>query len=404
MSELRGDARGAGKVLLVDDNPTNLKVLNDTLKDRGYDLRIARSGEQALQVAGKSLPDLILLDVMMQPGIDGYETIRRLKQQSETKDTPVIFLSALGETPDKVKGLDLGTVDYITKPFKADEVIARVNTHLTMHRLRQDLRQRNQELESANGRMKKDLDAAARVQQSMLPASLPKDDRVKIGWQYHPCDQLGGDSLGVHRLMPDHLSFYIVDVSGHGVSSALLAVSVSRSLEPSNDPSSLVTGTRGTISGPAELAQRLNILYRMTGHGNHYFTMVYAVLDLRRRLLRFTTAGHPGPVLVRRGEQAQQVTEPSVPVGLFEEATFTESELELAAGDRVYLFSDGFYEETNEAGEQFEISRLVDAIGAVAGEPLELSIEKVRQDLAAWHGGNNFTDDLSILGFEMTAD
>ena len=116
-------------ILLVDDNPTNLQVLFQTLEGVGCKLLIAKNGNGALTIAGKALPDLILLDIMM-PDIDGYEVCRQLKSDSATADIPVIFLSALGETEDKVKGLHLGAVDYITKPFQPDEVIARVNTHL----------------------------------------------------------------------------------------------------------------------------------------------------------------------------------------------------------------------------------------------------------------------------------
>jgi CheY-like chemotaxis protein len=118
-------------LLLVDDNTTNLQVLHEILGGRGYKLLVAKNGENALSIAHKAKPSLILLDIMM-PGIDGYEVCRRLKADPETQDIPVIFLSALDDTKDKVKGLDLGAVDYVSKPFQAEEVIALVNTHLTI--------------------------------------------------------------------------------------------------------------------------------------------------------------------------------------------------------------------------------------------------------------------------------
>jgi CheY-like chemotaxis protein len=136
------------RVLLVDDNPTNLQVLFQTLEGRGLEMLVARSGEEAIEVARAAEPGLILLDVMM-PGIDGFETCRRLKEDEATRDAAVIFMSALTETKDKVRGLDLGAVDYITKPFAADEVIARVQTHLTIQRLRRQLARRVEELEAA---------------------------------------------------------------------------------------------------------------------------------------------------------------------------------------------------------------------------------------------------------------
>ncbi len=139
-------------LLLVDDNPTNLQLLFGTLKGLGHKLLVAKSGEDALKVAQWAHPDLILLDILM-GGIDGFETCARLKENPQTAEIAVIFLSALDDTSDKIKGLSLGAVDYIAKPFQADEVIARVETHLTIARLRTELAERNRQLETANQRI-----------------------------------------------------------------------------------------------------------------------------------------------------------------------------------------------------------------------------------------------------------
>jgi PAS domain S-box-containing protein len=136
-------------ILLVDDNPTNLQLLFGTLKGLGHKLLVAKSGEDALKVAQWAQPDLILLDIMMS-GIDGFETCARLKENPQTQEIAVIFLSALDDTDDKIRGLSMGAVDYIAKPFKAEEVIARVETHLTIARLRTELAERNRQLEAAN--------------------------------------------------------------------------------------------------------------------------------------------------------------------------------------------------------------------------------------------------------------
>jgi DNA-binding NtrC family response regulator len=138
-------ADDADRILLVDDDVTNLDVLRHTLDGRGYRLFVTRSGESAIEVARRVRPLLILLDVVM-PGIDGYETCRRLKDDSETREAAVIFLSSLDDTKDKVRGLEVGAVDFVSKPFQSDEVVARVNTHLTMQRLRRQLESRNAEL------------------------------------------------------------------------------------------------------------------------------------------------------------------------------------------------------------------------------------------------------------------
>ena len=134
----------ADRILLVDDDATNLDALSHTLDGHGYRLFVTRSGESAIEVARRVHPVLILLDVVM-PGIDGYETCRRLKEDPETREAAVIFLSSLDEAKDKVRGLEVGAVDFVSKPFQGDEVRARVNTHLTLQRLRRQLEAAAQE-------------------------------------------------------------------------------------------------------------------------------------------------------------------------------------------------------------------------------------------------------------------
>jgi len=380
-------------ILLVDDNPTNLQVLYGTLDGRGYQLRIAQSGEDAIDIARAATPQLILLDIMMPPGIDGFETLGRLKADPVTSGIPVIFLSALDETEVKVKGLTLGAVDFVNKPFQAEEVIARVSTHLTLHRLQRELEVRNEELVTANQRMKRDLEAAARVQAALLPDSLPDTARVQFAWRYRPCDELAGDALGVQGIAEDQVALYIVDVSGHGVPSSLLSVAVTRSLAPAGD----VTQART----PAQIAARLNTLYPMADNGNHYFTMVYGTLDPGTGVFRYTAAGHPGPLVVTGTQPPSSHDLPAVPIGLLDDAEYEEAELVLKPGDRVYLYSDGLNEERNSEGEQFGRRRLEAALAARFEQPLAEGIDAVLSELASWRGDDRFSDDLSIVAAEM---
>ena len=137
--------RAVRSILIVDDVSVNLQLVTAQLEARGYLALVARSGREAIQRAEFAQPDLILLDVVM-PGMDGFETCRRLKQSDVTRDIPVIFMTALTETDDKVEGFRAGGVDYVTKPLNAEEVLARVDTHLTLYALRQQLAAQNQQL------------------------------------------------------------------------------------------------------------------------------------------------------------------------------------------------------------------------------------------------------------------
>jgi len=127
-----------GKILAVDDTPASLRLLTDILKEEGYEVRSAISGELALHAATSNPPELVLLDIRM-PEMDGYEVCRRLKAQATTRDVPVIFVSAVSETDVKVQGFEIGAVDFVTKPYQRDELLARVRTHLELNRLRNHL-------------------------------------------------------------------------------------------------------------------------------------------------------------------------------------------------------------------------------------------------------------------------
>jgi len=140
------------KILIVDDVPENISVLFEFLIQQGYDVSIAPDGESAIEVVDNDPPDLILLDVMM-PGIDGFETCRRLKADERHREIPVIFMTALSDTVDKVKGFQLGAVDYVTKPMQQDEVLVRIRAHLTIRRLQQELRERNLRLAEQNAEL-----------------------------------------------------------------------------------------------------------------------------------------------------------------------------------------------------------------------------------------------------------
>jgi signal transduction histidine kinase len=157
-------------ILIVDDTPTNLEVLSEGLTDAGFEVAVATSGERAIRQAEYEPPDLILLDVMM-PGIDGFETCRRLKENPATKDITVIFMTALTDTVDKVKGLSLGAVDYITKPFQHAEVLARIQIHVKLRNL-------SVSLEEQNIRLKEEITERTAAETELMKLTTELEQRV----------------------------------------------------------------------------------------------------------------------------------------------------------------------------------------------------------------------------------
>jgi two-component system, NtrC family, sensor kinase len=166
------DVAKSVRILLVDDNPTNLQVLSEAIQREGWKTLFATDGETAIEQSEYACPDLILLDVMM-PGIDGFETCRRLKANPLTQAVPVIFMTALSDTTDKVKGLRLGAVDFITKPFQQDEVLARVSLHLKLHQL-------NQQLETQNDALGLKIEEQQRTEAKLQALTSDLENRVKL--------------------------------------------------------------------------------------------------------------------------------------------------------------------------------------------------------------------------------
>lgn len=397
-----GRAGQPAGILVVDDTPANLQVLAGMLKDRGYKVRPVPGGKLALLAARRDPPDLILLDINM-PEMSGYEVCEHLKADDRLKGVPVIFISALTEQLDKVKAFATGGVDYITKPFQMEELHARVETHLKLRRLQVELEDANARLEHVNARMSRDLAAAARIQQTFLPPEAPAVPGAAFAWCYRPCDELAGDGLNVVPLGGGQVGLYVLDVSGHGVASALLSVSMSRLLSPPSDPSSILVrvGDR-SVTPPAEVADRLNRLFPFDPATEQFATLVYGVLDTPTGEFRYASAGHPGPVHLPAGAAPVILPSRGFPIGLAGEA-YDERSVRLMPGDRLYLYSDGIPEAMDPAGRPFGDARLLDAIARRRSEPLQEGTNALVAEVAQWHGSERLLDDISILAVEVSA-
>ena len=399
------DADHPASILAVDDTPANLQVLAGMLKDRGYKVRPVPGGKLALLAARRDPPDLILLDINM-PEMNGYEVCECLKADEKLRAIPVIFISALTEPLDKVKAFAIGGVDYITKPFQMEELHARVETHLKLRRLQIELEESNARLAEANGRMSRDLRAAAKIQETFLPRAVPRVPGTEFAWLYRPCDELAGDGLNVIPLGDGKVALYILDVSGHGVASALLSVTLSRLLSPPSEPSSILIRDGDLrvgfdITPPTDVAAELNRLFPFDTATEQFATMVYGILDVATGEFRYVSAGHPGPVHLPSGAEPVILESQGSPIGLGEDA-YEERSVRLKAGDRLYLYSDGVPEAMGPAGRQFGDAGLLEAIDRGRSEPLRDGIATLLAAVARWLGSERPRDDISILAVEVS--
>ena len=295
MSEIPPADTGHKKTLLVvDDAPANIQVVQSILKDE-YKIRVATSGEKALElVKSQPLPDLILLDVMM-PGLDGYQVCERLKAAPETRDIPVIFLTGLTDVGDETKGLEVGAVDYIRKPFSPAIVKARVRTQLLIRDSREQV---NRQVQAVNN----ELEMARHIQLSILPSRPPAVPGLSVAARYLPMTTIAGDYYDYLPIDEKHLGILVADVSGHGAPSALitsmLKIVLAEQAPHASDPAKVLGGMNDALCGK---------------FARHFVTAAYVFLDLEKGVLRYGGAGHPPLLDLARREW--QGTRPSKRMG-----------------------------------------------------------------------------------------
>ena len=368
-------------ILLVDDNPTNLQVLFQTLEGVGCKLLIAKNGEGALAIAGKALPDLILLDIMM-PGIDGYEVCRQLKANPATSAIPVIFLSALGDTEDKVKGLQLGAVDYVTKPFQPDEVIARVNTHLTIHRLKRVV-------ESQKDQLEHELEVVSEVQRKLLPKQLPEIDGFKLGVHYETSRYAGGDYYDVIELPDSCWGFLIADAEGHSAPAAVLMAMTC----------ALFRSYPGSAADPSAVIHYLNEHLCKVADPS-FMTALYAFYDANAQTMHMARAGHPLPMVFRNSDQkAIEFPCPGVyPLGIEPyEIEIPVTEVKLEPGDRFLIYTDGLTERFDMEGQTYGEERLLKLLATDSAHDPQGVIAVIMADVEQFAGQLPADDDQALL-------
>jgi len=329
-------------ILIVDDTAANLQVLTGMLDDRGYLTRPVTSGKMALQAAQNDPPDLVLLDIIM-PGMNGYEVCERLKADAKLKDIPVIFISALDETMDKVKAFSGGGVDYVTKPFQFEEVRARVETHLKLRRFQLAIENQNRRLQDLVQALREShevvaaqLVRAAEYVVSLIPPPV-RTGAIQTDWRLIPCTELGGDSLGCDWIDESHFAMYLLDVSGHGIGPALLSVSILNTLRTQSLP-------KTDFQMPEQVLAALNAAFPMEKQDGMYFSLWYGVFDAAKSELRYAAGGHPPALFIASSGRRINLESQGQPLGCTSDAEYTASSLRIQPPARLYILSDGCYE------------------------------------------------------------
>jgi sigma-B regulation protein RsbU (phosphoserine phosphatase) len=392
------------KILVADDSEDNRLLVSRILHKAGYEILEADDGEAVVQQALSGHPDLVLLDIVM-PGRDGFEVCRILKEDHRTADIPVIFLSSMEETKDKIKGLELGGVDYIVKPFDSGEILARVRSQLNIRRLNQALLQANRDLQQKQQRLDDDLKAAAGIQQSLLPQTLPELPDYHFAWKFLPSEVISGDIFNVFLLDQDHIGIYILDVSGHGVPAAMVTVSVSQMLHIRLGgvlKKKLEGPPYYALTSPQDVLHELDREYPLERFGK-FFTIVYSVIRISDGHVVYSSAGHPPPLLLRADGSLEHLEAGGAIVGLGHRLPFEEGHSVLKAGDKLFFYTDGLVEFQNEQGIFFGMNNLESGLQKYGRRPIRNHMDDLMRDFEAFKGDVPLQDDVSILAIQYKA-
>lgn len=382
-----------GTVLVIDDQALNQQLLARILERNGLRVRVVGDGDRGIELLEREPIDLVLLDIVM-PGLDGYEVLSRLLANPATKDIPVILMSSLDTIADKVRGMELGASDYITKPFDPQEVLARVRAQLRIRSLAATLARSHEQLVQREQRMLEELRAAAEVQKSLLPSVSLSNARMDGGSVFEPSLAIGGDIFNIIPLDGYSALVYMADVSGHGVASALLTMSLAQWL-------SSFVGARNPaeLPSPASMLEALEPEFPFERFGK-YFSIVIATIHPVSGVVRYSAAGHPPPLVIRRSGAVERLEAGGPVIGMGFGLTFDEGNCELAPGDRIVFYTDGVVEDLDADGERFGEERLVQHFVSQSQLPLAELCWNLGALLRHRRGDAPAADDIALLAFE----
>lgn len=400
-------------VLVVDDTPANIQILMETLKD-DYRIIAAVNGKRALQLAASTPPpDIILLDVMM-PEMDGYEVCAKLKADAKTRDTPIIFITAMNDAQDETKGLELGAVDYITKPFSQAVVLARVKSHLELKQAREILKNQNVILEQrveertkevlelqktefdlrmAKEKVENELNIAAQIQKSILPSSFPAyPDRKEFELHavMQPARYIGGDFYDFFFIDDNTLALVVADVSDKGVPAALFMM-VSRTLIHSlavDNPS------------PSVVLEKANNVMCQNNDSGMFVTVFLAFYNVSSGKLTATNGGHSASLIIDPdGASREWATTHGPALGFMEELPYKEETIDLEVGQTLFLYTDGVTEAMSQDNVLFGLGKLRDLLKRKHDFKLDRLCSDIEISLSEFQEGQQF-DDITMLALK----
>lgn len=401
------------RALVVDDSAAQRLVLAKNLERWGYDVTEAASGDAALELCKSHPFDLILSDWMM-PGLNGLEFCRAFRGLNRDAYCYFILLTSKNDKNAVAEGLNVGADDFLSKPVSTPELRARIMAGERLIAMERQVNARNDELRAALRKLQalydavdRDLMEARKLQQSLIRDRFHDFGGSQLSLMLHSSGHVGGDMVGTFPINADRVGIYSLDVSGHGVAAALLGARIGGML--GGAPSQNIALSRNHMTGqieavaPHDVAARMNTLMLQEIETDAYLTIAYADVDLSTGRVLMVQAGHPHPLIQRGDGAVEYLGEGGLPIGLLDGAQYASFEAELRPGDRLFLYSDGIVECANDAGAEFGeqgLRALFQRLHKARGLSF---LDRLKWDLAAWAGRDEFGDDVSGALLEFSA-
>jgi phosphoserine phosphatase RsbU/P len=395
------------KILVIDDDRIMLTYVAMMLKQEGYEIHKAKDGDTGLAMAKELKPALIVCDWMM-PGTTGLQVCHKIKNDPQMSSTFFILLTAREDVEDRIRGLDMGADEFLSKPVNASEMRARVRAGLRIYQANQDLKTVAQRLQEQKQLLEDELREAADYVRSLLPKPLNTEPRsLYVDSYFVPSKQLGGDFFDFHWLDENRLRIYLMDTAGHGLRAALFSVSLQNFIKsfPLNNPTV-------DLCDPAQVMNLLNTSFQMENHHDQYVTIWYGIFDRRTQQLTYSNAGHPPAILIDHSHtdpdlMITPLPSTGIPIGILETSNFRSKTCTIRPGMSLYIFSDGLYE-LNQSEETLSQSAPEEVYGLPEFLKLleefenqryqhNLSLDWIAQEVLKATDNQQFSDDCSLL-------
>jgi sigma-B regulation protein RsbU (phosphoserine phosphatase) len=396
-------------VLVVDDSRLQRRLLTSSLAKWGYEIFEAESGRDALEICKSTRVDLVISDWVM-PEMDGLTFCREFRALDRENYGYFILLTSKDGKNEIAKGLDIGADDFLTKPVHSSELRARLQAGERVLGMQKELIKKNQsisqnliELQQLYQAVDRDLEEAKKLQLSLLPQTYRKFGNTHISMVLQSSGHVGGDMVGYYYVDQHRLGVFAFDVSGHGISSALMTARITGCLSAVDPAHSIAMhmqsdGSFGPLN-PKQIAEKLNSRMLQELETELYLTILLANINLSTGKIEFVQAGHPPPAILRPNKPIEFVGEGGMPIGLISDAVFPTFHCQLNPGDRFLIHSDGFTEAESEEGiflNEDQFSKMVLANQDAPGPELLSNLVLETKQFS----GTDLADDLSAVMVE----